>query len=619
MTWDPVKAAADLEWLQKHPQFVEKPASIREFVNAGHLNIAKGIRPGIMTELVSLFGKEVNPERIALVRWGMFTGAIGIGKTTMASIVIPYMIHWVLCLRDPQDFYDLLPGSRIAFMQMSTSEDQAKETVFGDIKARIQYSDWFKDHPYDPGFKNQLRFEKDVWVLPGSSLETSFEGYNILGGILDEADSHKVTKDKNYGEVGWDTINGRIDSRFQDRGFLLTVGQMKKANGFAANKYKELTEDSNSHTVRMTIWESLGWTHRQFQNSDGTHNSFWYDIKRKVIISKEVARLLGYPDNVIEIPEVYRKNFQNNPEKALRDLAGIPPLAGSAFISRADKIEDAIQRWIDQFGDQSPVSEDVSHPLIHDWLAEPTSLKRSVHIDIGYSVNGDAAGIAIGHVSHLVDREEEVNKPYFVIDAIVRVRAAQGSEVMLSDLRNYVYDFDRRGFRIKHVTMDGFQSVDTQQQLKKRKYNVQYLSIDRSKLPYEDLRDAIYEDRISLPPYMTYLVAGDGKLVNIVFKELSELEEDDKKIDHPAKGSKDVADAIAGVVTKLTGDRAYRKGMALQQAEVGDIENAGFDYSTDKKDSGWSIGGYHMPGVSGGAPIPETLQSPIPAALRPRR
>jgi hypothetical protein len=261
VTWDPNKIAANLEWLKHHPWFDEKPASIVEFLEDDYLRIAKGIRPGVRDELIQLFGTHTNGNRIARVRWAMFTGAIGIGKTTMASIVIPYMCHWVLCLKDPQEYYELLPGSKIAFMQMSTSGDQALETVYGDIKARVEHSPWFQNnYPYDPKFTNQLRFEKNIWVLPGSSAETSFEGYNILGGILDEADSHKITRDKNYAEQGWDTINSRIDSRFQDRGFLLTIGQMKKSSGFAAAKYKELKADTeNAHTVRMTIWESRGW------------------------------------------------------------------------------------------------------------------------------------------------------------------------------------------------------------------------------------------------------------------------------------------------------------------------------------------------------------------------
>lgn len=559
--FDPARIAADLKWLQDHPWFEEKPASIVEFLGEDHLNIEKGIRPGVKAELIAIFGEDVNGDRIALYRWAMFTGAIGIGKTTMASIVLPYMVHWVLCLKDPQGYFDLLPGSRIAFMMMSTSEDQAKETVFGDVKARIQYSRWFQNsYPYDPDFKNQLRFAKDIWILPGSSKETAFEGYNILGGILDEADSHQVTANKDYASDGWDTINGRIDSRFQDRGFLLTVGQMKKSDGFAAAKYKELNDDpKNAHTVRMTIWESIGWEKLKMIDSDGNRISFWYDTKRKEIISKEAAQMLGYPEHIMEIPKLYEKNFKNAPEKALRDLAGIPPAAGSTFISLTHKITEAQERWVERYGQKSPVTEDARRPEMYEWFARPTPLRRAVHLDIGYSGEGDAAGLVMGHVSHLVTTDEdEQEKPYIIIDAIIRCKAGPGQEVLLSDLRGYIYDFKSRGFRIRNVTMDGFQSTDTMQQLRKKKFNASYLSVDKSKLPYEDLRDAIYEDRIEFPEYITELVPGGDK-VNIAFRELSQLEDTGKKIDHPAKGSKDVADGIAGVVTTLMGDRTYRR------------------------------------------------------------
>ena len=178
MPWDPRKVAEDLKWLQDHPWFVEKPASIREFLGEDYLNIDEGMREGVRDELITLFGETVSGERIAVYRWAMISGAIGIGKTTIASVVLPYMVHWTLCLRNPQKFFDLLPGSRIAFMMMSTSEKQAKETLFGDVKARINHSPWFKNNfPPDPDLKLQLRFDKDVWILPGSSAETSFEGY----------------------------------------------------------------------------------------------------------------------------------------------------------------------------------------------------------------------------------------------------------------------------------------------------------------------------------------------------------------------------------------------------------------------------------------------------------
>jgi hypothetical protein len=557
-SYDDIKR--NLEFIQKYPWFAERPASIMEFLGPQYLNIEKRVRPGIKEELLTIFGPEPNPRRVALFEEAMFTGAIGIGKTTMASIVIPYMVHHTLCLEDPQDFYELMSGSRIAFMQMSTSDSQAKETLFGDIKARIQYSPWFmQGWMYDKDYKNQLRFPKDIWVLPGNSQETTFEGYNILGGILDEADSHKVTEEKDYADQGFTTIDSRIRSRFQDRGFLMVVGQMKKADGFAARKYKDMQKKAKAHTVRMTIWESLGW--QKFTLPDGTRDSFFYDTHRKVVVPKEAVPLLKNTEYLIEIPRVYQDPFENAPEKALRDLAGIPPAIDDPFISLVDRITAAQDKWVEIFGQETPVDRGLYRPQFHDWFTAKDGLKRALAIDTAVSDTGDALGMAMGHVREVVDIDGEL-KPFIVYDFLMRIKAAPGTEIILADVRQIVYHLiDDLNFKIKTVTMDGFQSTDTLQQFRKRRINADYLSVDRQKLPYEDLREAIYEFRCAFPRYMVNLIKGDNDATNIAFKELSELQDTGKKIDHPPSGSKDVADAMAAVAYMLMGDRSFRKGV----------------------------------------------------------
>jgi len=552
-------------WLQKHPHFNERPASVDQFLGEGYLNIAALVRPGLRQALIDMFGEEVNPTRIAIFQKAMFTGAIGVGKTTMASIVISYMCHWTLCLKDPQAYYNLLPGSRIAFMQMSTSEDQAVETVFGDIKARIENSKWFVENfPFDPKFTKQIRFDKNIWVLPGSSLETSFEGYNILGGILDEADSHKQTKDKDYADVGRDTIENRIKSRYKDRGFFLVIGQMKKAGGFAAKTFKEFQTDERAYAIRMTLWESFGWD--QYLKDDGTRDSFWYDVKRKNVITAQAAYMIRSekPDvQIIEVPNEFLIDFTTKPEKALKDLAGIPPNAGDAFISLSYKIDEAVERWKEGHpGMPSPVTPDPISPQFLDWFRAQTPLKRHLHIDFAYSPDGDALGMAMGHVKHIITDDEGEMKPYVSFDFLMRVKAAPGSEIMFSGIRSMVYDLKReRAFRIRQATLDGFQSTDTRQQFRKNRIPTEMLSVDKSKLAYEDLRDALYENRIEFPPYMTKLEMNSTEEVMIAVKELMELEENDKKIDHPVSGSKDVADCIAAVTSSLMGDRAYHRGI----------------------------------------------------------
>lgn len=558
----------ELAWLQANPDFEERPASISEFLGPEYLNIEAGVRESIRRELVTIMGDKTNPERMAAYGKAIITGGIGIGKTTIASIVLPYMAHWVLCLKDPQKYFGLLAGSRIAFMQMSTSGSQAKEVVFGDIKARIQHSPWFSTkYPYNKDFKNQLRFDKEIWILPGDSAETTFEGYNILGGILDEADSHKVTKEKDYAEQGYTTISSRITSRFQDRGFVLIIGQMKRANGFAARMYEEFRKDPTAYAVRMSIWESMGW--QKFLDPSGQRVSFWYDPKRHEIIPKTVGDLLKNENSsLIEIPCVYEQEFKNNPEKALRDLAGIPPQTNSPFISLTYKVDEARDRWIERQGDdESPYK---LNGTWQPWFRATESLKRVGHIDIATSGDGDGLGFAMGHVHEMRVVEGEL-KPYIIIDCLVRITAPSGREIHLGDVRRMIYTLkDDFKFKIVKVTMDGFQSTDTKQQLERHRIGTEIVSIDKSMLPYYDLREALYEDRIEFPKYMVKLRDDDTTLVEILAKELVELVDTGMKVDHPPEGSKDVADAVAGVVYELMGDRSYHRNRMRDLAANGD-------------------------------------------------
>ena len=506
--------------------------------------------------LVDIFGEDVNPDRIAMVEEAIFTGAIGIGKTTLASIVIPYMAHWTLCLTDPQNYFDLMAGSRIAFMLMSTSRLQARDVVYSDIKARIDHSSWFQEnYPYDPSIKSQFRFPKDVWIIPGDSSERTFEGFNILGGIVDEIDSHKVTKDKMYVEIGYDTIKRRMSSRFQNRGFILLIGQMKSSTGFAAKMYKQYLSDPTCYAARMSIWESYGWEH--FTDEQGNRQSFWFDCDRMQITTKILAELQGYPDHVMEIPRDFYRDFSYSPYKSLRDLAGRPAIVGSPLFNDPNKIHEARKNWLWRYnvpdGPVDPKNQ------IAEWFTARNSVKRVVHVDIAYSATGDALAFAMGHVPEVVDVDGEL-KPFICIDLLWRAKAAPGTEIFLGDIRKIIYDLkDRRGFNIVLLTTDGFQSTDFRQQVERRRIRTDVLSTDKSTLPYYDLYDAVSEDRIAIPPYLTPLSWDNPDPIDILHRELSQLIEEDNKIDHPPEGSKDVTDAVACVVSNLMGAKKFRR------------------------------------------------------------
>ena len=273
-------------------------------------------------------------------------------------------------------------------------------------------------------------------------------------------------------------------------------------------------------------------------------------------------------DDVLMIPEIYRRQFVNNPEKALKDLAGMPPAVNDPFISLVSKIEAARDRWIQRYpGFKSPIRPD---GRLESWFKATNTIRRTVHIDLAYSGDGDALGFAMGHVPEMVDINGE-RKPYIVIDLLMRIKALPGGEIFLGDIRNWVYMLrDQLKFRLEVVTFDGFQSTDTKQQLQRKRFNVEEVSVDKQILPYHDLREALYEDRIDFPPYICEIHTESGtQEMEILVHELSHLVDTGRKIDHPLNGSKDVADAVAGVTFTLMGDRRYhRNAISLETAHA---------------------------------------------------
>lgn len=581
-----VSTQREIQWLLANPHFEERPASIREFVGPAYLGLENNIRPGIMKALIEVFGDQVNPDAISVMRKAVFSGAIGVGKSTYASIALAYMVHWTYCLKNPQEYFGLMPGSRIAFMMMSTSERQAKEVLFGDVKARIEHSPWFQKFcHYDRNIKNQFRFDKDLWIVPGGSEETRFEGYNVLCAVIDEGDSHKQTDRKDYAEEGYNTLYSRIDSRFPDtvndthRGLIMVIGQMKSATGFMNKIYNEFKEEKDGSSFRLTIWEAFGW-HKYTEDpkdaetgrESAPRKSFVYDIQRKKVLSKQDALERGVDfvtedSGYVEVPTTYLSAFRRNPVKALRDLAGIPPEATDPFITLTERIDRCQELWHERYGEDSPVTSSPVNPQFEPWFRADSQIKRVAHVDIATSGDGDAMGIAVAHIPGIVEVDGE-EKPLIVFDALMRIHAPSGSEIMLSDMRRILYRLrDDLGFELKLVTFDGFQSTDSIQLLRKSRIMTDYLSVDKSKQPYEDLREGIYDERILFPRYMTSLNEVDVDLVNIAFRELSQLTDVGAKIDHPPKGSKDVADAMAGCVSTLVQMPQWRRGAPVVRRE----------------------------------------------------
>ncbi|MGW8177555.1 MAG: hypothetical protein ACWGQW_02000, partial [bacterium] len=178
---------------------------------------------------------------------------------------------------------------------------------------------------------------------------------------------------------------------------------------------------------------------------------------------------------------------------------------------------------------------------IQDW-EQP----RFIHNDLG--LTRDSLGMACGHVPKFIsiDRGGRTEiLPILKYDFILEVVPPRNGEIQFWRARELIYNLSDIGLPIKWVTFDSYQSVDSIQVLRQRGYVTGKQSMDMDIRAYEITKGAFYDGRIIAPNHVKGL------------QELVSLEWDVKKgkIDHPPGGSKDVADAIAGVAFGLTSRR----------------------------------------------------------------
>lgn len=269
---------------------------------------------------------------------------------------------------------------------------------------------------------------------------------------------------------------------------------------------------------------------------------------------------------IIHVPMDFIKDFTNDMDGSLRDFAGKVTLSKKPFFYDRERI----WKMADNYAERGLVSAllvnetDLSEglPKVNPLYVCPHPDKmRVVHVDLG--LTNDAVGLACGYVmeTKLVrsrGRDGEVlveEMPVVAYDAIIRVTPQQGKEIDFDEIRTIIYRLrDSARIPIRIVTYDNFQSVDSRQLLAKRGFATGYMSVDGKdgREIYRAFRGAVMSERVLAPEHYT------------AFVELSKLEENVEKklVDHPAKGSKDTADAMAGVFATLMKHRASWAGIA---------------------------------------------------------
>ena len=172
---------------------------VQEFVESKHYMDQKdAVRPKIMEKLWELFHGDDAEAHIEVV----LGGGIGWGKSYMTEMGMAYMLYKLSCYPSPQEEFGLAPGSSIFFVMQSVKLELAKKVLFEPFRQRISRSEYFcKKFPFDKDITSELRFPRNIRVMPLSSSDTSALSLNVFGGCF-PADQEYLRADGTLGRLG---------------------------------------------------------------------------------------------------------------------------------------------------------------------------------------------------------------------------------------------------------------------------------------------------------------------------------------------------------------------------------------------------------------------------------
>jgi len=453
----------------------------------------------------------------------------GSGKDFVSTVACAYVVYKLLCLKDPARYYGKPAGDAIDIINVAINAEQAKNVFFKGFKTKIEKSPWFAGK-YDPKV-NSIGFDKSITVYSGHSERESHEGLNLFMAVLDEISGFatEVGTGNDQGKTAdniYKAFRGTVDSRFPDLGKVVLLSFPRYNGDFISKRYEEviMEKDVIERRHKFIINEEL---------PEGPDNEFEIAWEEDHIKSYKYPRMFALKRPTWEVNPTrkiddFKIAFLTDLGDAMMRFLCTPTYSSDAFFKQKDKLEKCMTL-------RNPV--DTYKRFEENFKPDPDKIYY-VHADLAQK--HDKCAVAIAHVERWVNiqviKDYEQVAPIVVVDAVVWWEPKIQGPVDLSEVKKWIQNLRREGFNIGMVTFDRWQSFDIQQELKAVGMRTDTVSV--AKKHYEDLAMMVYEERVAMP------------MIPLLLEEMSELKITDngKRVDHPRKKSKDLADAVCGAV-----------------------------------------------------------------------
>ncbi len=547
-------------------EFEERPVDLRTFVtDKNYLGlpelsenqytlIEKSSQIYKESTLIKLFG-----EKEGSLRYKQTCNEVvaqlgkGSGKDYCSTISVAYIVYLLLCLKDPASYYGKPPGDSIDIINIAINAQQANNVFFKGFKNRVTHSPWFIGKYFEKA--SEIKFDKNVTVYSGHSEREAFEGYNVLVAVLDEISGFALDSTSGHDQAKtasgiYDMYRASVDSRFPDYGKVILLSFPRFKNDYIQQRYDNIISEketiARSHKFKLDP--------ELPDNTVGNEFEIFWDEDQ--IVSYKYPRVYAIRRPTWEVNptrgiEDFKIAFYRDVTDALGRFACMPPEAIDAFFKSREKIEMAFNDLsiaVDGFG------------RFEDWFIPQDDKEYFIHVDLAQK--HDHCAVSMAHVEKWVSVKVTDTysqpAPIVKVDAVMYWTPTSDKSVDFTEVRDYILSLRSRGFNIKLCTFDRWNSHDMMQQL--RQYGISTETLSVAKKHYDDMAMVVMEERLN------------GPHIPLLVDELLELRIMRDKVDHPRKGSKDLADAVCGSIYN---------SISMTRTAFGDIEV--HDYSSVRK------------------------------------
>jgi len=434
------------------------------------------------------------------------------GKSYISSLIASYEAYKLICLKNPQKFYEISSGTSIWIINTAVNAEQAQTIIFSALREFIHKC---------PVFEGRIAKEtvNSIYLYTDADLEEN-EKIKKVGGRPKDGSVVVASGNSNSAALRGHTVAAVIYDEMAH--YVTSDGKASAEEVYQALSPSTATFKPFGDGRNIVI-----------SSPDLPHGFFWDHYNNaKDLDSMMLFQLPTWDANPRFTKETFKDAIEGNEERAMAEYGAMfRSSAGNAFLP-TELIDLAFNRR-------------------ENWYMHKTGLTNyEYYMHIDPASNSDRYALMIAHPEYKYDTEARKNTMHVIEDLSLVFTAPPGGVIDPDDIMDIHILPLFKSFRIVSVTFDSMFSLEQQKKLRKSNINFRSISFNGANKNeiYSTMKDLFIQERITLCRDDSEL---RGELKNITInwtKTPPKISKNPNNKDFP---NDDLPDCLGGVIHSM--------------------------------------------------------------------